>query len=75
MLLDNSKAIRLKIMDYLSRREHSAKEIRRKLSRKIESPDILEVEIKKLQDEGLLIAQIGASGGSVSRVSSNKEWS
>ena len=54
MLLDNSKAIRLKIMDYLSRREHSAKEIRRKLSRKIESPDILEVEIKKLQDEGLL---------------------
>tara|TARA_B100000809_G_C15122416_1_gene524849 strand:+ start:1482 stop:1931 length:450 start_codon:yes stop_codon:yes gene_type:complete len=54
MVLDNPKAIRLKIMDYLSRREHSAKEIRRKLSSRIESPDELEIEIKKLEDEGLL---------------------
>ena len=41
-------------MDYLARREHSAKEIRRKLSSRIESSDDLEVEIKKLEDEGLL---------------------
>ena len=54
MVLDNPKVIRLKIMDYLSRREHSAKEIRRKLSSRIESSDDLEVEIKKLEDEGLL---------------------
>ena len=54
MILDNPKAIRLKIMDYLARREHSAKEIRRKLHSRIESQDDLELEIQKLEDEGLL---------------------
>jgi len=41
-------------MDYLSRREHSAKEIRKKLKGRIESLEDLEVEIEKLQNEGLL---------------------
>ena len=54
MILDNPKAIRLKIMDFLARREHSAKEIRRKLGSRIESQDDLELEIQKLEDEGLL---------------------
>jgi len=54
MILDNPKAIRLKIMDYLARREHSVKEIRRKLHSRIESQDDLELEIQKLEDEGLL---------------------
>jgi|TARA_B110000263_G_C15135428_1_gene430850 regulatory protein len=41
-------------MDYLSRREHSAKEIYRKLSRRVESQEDLEFEIEKLQNTGLL---------------------
>ena len=53
-VLEDPKSIRLKIMDYLARREHSAKEIFRKLSKRVESLDILEEEINKLKLEGLL---------------------
>jgi regulatory protein len=53
-ILDEPKAIRIKIMDYLSRREHSAKEIYQKMSRKVESKDILTEEITRLISDGLI---------------------
>tara|TARA_Y100001970_G_scaffold127270_1_gene157260 strand:+ start:796 stop:1251 length:456 start_codon:yes stop_codon:yes gene_type:complete len=53
-ILEDSKSIRLKIMDFLSRREHSAKEIFNKLSPRVESKALLEEEIEKLKADGLL---------------------
>ena len=53
-LLEDSKAIRLKIMDFLSRREHSTKEIFTKMSSRVESKGLLEVEIENLKQEGLI---------------------
>ena len=53
-ILDEPKAIRIKIMDFLSRREHSSKEIFQKLSPRVESKELLEEEIEKLQADGLL---------------------
>jgi regulatory protein len=53
-ILDEPKAIRLKIMDFLSRREHSSKEIYQKMSRKVESKEMLLESIKELEREGLL---------------------
>ena len=53
-ILEDSKSIRLKIMDFLSRREHSSKEIIKKLSPRVESKELLEEEIEKLKAEGLL---------------------
>ena len=53
-ILEDSKSIRLKIMDFLSRREHSSKEIFKKLSPRVESKELLEEEIEKLQADGLL---------------------
>ena len=53
-ILDEPKAIRLKIMDFLSRREHSSKEIYQKMSRKVESKEMLLESIKELQRDGLL---------------------
>ncbi len=53
-ILEDSKSIRLKIMDFLSRREHSTKEIFTKLSARVESKELLEEEIKKLKHDGLL---------------------
>ena len=53
-ILDEPKAIRLKIMDFLSRREHSSKEIYQKMSRKVESKEILLESIKELERDGLL---------------------
>ena len=52
--LEDSKSIRLKIMDFLSRREHSSKEIFKKLSPRVESKELLEEEIEKLKADGLL---------------------
>ena len=43
-ILDEPKAIRIKIMDFLSRREHSSKEIFQKLSPRVESKELLEEE-------------------------------
>ena len=53
-ILDESKAIRIKIMDFLSRREHSAKEIYQKMSSRVESKDMLSEEINKLISDGLI---------------------
>ena len=53
-ILDEPKAIRLKIMDFLSRREHSSKEIYQKMSRKVESKELLLESIKELERDGLL---------------------
>ena len=53
-ILEDSKSIRLKIMDFLSRREHSSREIFKKLSPRVESKELLEEEIEKLQADGLL---------------------
>ena len=41
-------------MDFLSRREHTTKEIFFKLENRVESIDILSTEIKKLEEEGLI---------------------
>ena len=53
-ILDQPKIIRLKIMDFLSRREHSAKEIFQKLSYRVESHDMLQQAIDDLVEDGLL---------------------
>ena len=53
-ILEDSKSIRLKIMDFLSRREHSSNEIFKKLSPRVESKELLEEEIEKLKADGLL---------------------
>ena len=53
-ILDEPKEIRLKIMDFLSRREHSSKEIFQKMSRKVESKEMLLESIKELERDGLL---------------------
>ena len=53
-ILDEPKAIRLKIMDFLSRREHSSKEIFQKMSQRVESKELLEDSINELVEDGLL---------------------
>ena len=53
-ILDQPKTIRLKIMDFLSRREHSVKEIFQKLSHRVESQDMLLQAIDDLVEDGLL---------------------
>ena len=53
-ILEEPKDIRLKIMDFLSRREHSSKEIYRKMSRKVESKEMLIQSIKDMEQDGLL---------------------
>ena len=54
MNLDNSKSVRLKIMDFLARREYTTKEIFHKLEKRVVSLNILEDEINKLVEEGLI---------------------
>tara|TARA_Y100000766_G_C18716304_1_gene511630 strand:- start:331 stop:792 length:462 start_codon:yes stop_codon:yes gene_type:complete len=51
---DEPKAIRLKIMDFLSRREHSSKEIYNKMSQRVESIEMLKNSIDELISDGLL---------------------
>ena len=51
---DEPKAIRLKIMDFLSRREHSSKEIYNKMSQRVESIEMLKNSINELISDGLL---------------------
>ena len=53
-ILEEPKDIRLKIMDFLSRREHSSKEIYRKMSRKVESKEMLIQSIQELEEDGLI---------------------
>ena len=52
-ILDEPKVIRLKIMDFLSRREHSSK-IYQKLSRRVESKEMLLQSIEDLKRDGYL---------------------
>ena len=54
MKLDNANSVRIKIMDFLARREHTSKEVYQKLEKRVESLDILEHEIQNLIDEGLI---------------------
>ena len=54
MKLDNAQSIRIKIMDFLARREHTSKEIFQKMEKKVESSNILREQIQKLIDEGLI---------------------
>ena len=54
MKLDNAKSIRIKIMDFLARREHTSKEIFQKMEKKVKLLNILREQIQKLIDEGLI---------------------
>ena len=54
MKLDNPRDIRKKIMDFLSRREHYKKEKYKKMLDKVNSLEILDEEIKKLEQDGIL---------------------
>jgi len=54
MELNESKIIRKKLMDFLSRREHSDQELKNKLARRVSSLELLEEEISKLKEEGLI---------------------
>ena len=53
-ILNEPKAIRLKIMDFLSRREHSSKEIFQKMSPRVEFKEMLEDSIDQLIQDGLI---------------------
>ncbi len=49
MDLSSSKLIRIKIMDYLAIRDHSKKELVKKMVNKVDSIDLLQEEINKLE--------------------------
>ena len=53
-ILDEPRTSRVKIQDLLSRREHSSKEVFQKMSRRVESKDMLMIIIDELIDDGLL---------------------
>ena len=57
MELDSPKDIRVKIMDYLARRDHSKKEILKKMTSKVSSLELLLTEIDKLEVEGYINEQ------------------
>ncbi|SDT96343.1 regulatory protein RecX [Halopseudomonas salegens] len=52
--LETPQAIRRSAMDLLARREHSYTELLRKLTLRGATADAAEIELDKLQDEGLL---------------------
>ena len=54
MKLNNAKSLRIKIMNFLARREHTNKEIYEKLKNRVEDLNLLKEEITKLMDEGLI---------------------
>ena len=54
MKLNNAKSLRIKIMNFLARREHTNKEIYEKLKNRVEDLNLLREEITKLMDEGLI---------------------
>ena len=54
MELSDPVLIRQKIMDFLSRRDHSRKEIINKLYHRVSSMELFEEELEKLTTEGLL---------------------
>lgn len=56
-MLDTPTAVRRVAMDLLARREHSVLELQRKLRQRGAEPELIESELQKLQDEGLLSEQ------------------
>lgn len=56
-MLDTSTAVRRTAMDLLARREHSIQELQRKLRQRGADMQLVEVELQKLLDEGLLCEQ------------------
>ncbi len=56
-MLDTSTAVRRAAMDLLARREHSIQELQRKLRQRGADMQLVEVELQKLVDEGLLCEQ------------------
>ena len=54
MKLDNAQSIRIKIMDFLARREHTSREIFQKMEKKVQLLNILREQIQKLENEGLI---------------------
>ena len=54
MDLSSSKLIRIKIMDYLAIRDHSKKELIKKMANKVDSIDLLKEEINKLESQGYI---------------------
>lgn len=55
--MDTPVAIRRAAMDLLARREHSVQELQRKLRQRGAEPELIEPELQKLVDEGLLSEQ------------------
>lgn len=53
-LLETPQAIRRSAMDLLARREHSRTELSRKLRQRGAPPSLMEIELDKLEDDGLL---------------------
>lgn len=56
-MLDTPVAIRRKAMDLLARREHGVQELARKLLQRGAEQELIDVELQKLVDEGLLSEQ------------------
>lgn len=54
MDLSSSKLIRIKIMDYLAIRDHSKKELVKKMVNKVDSIELLQEEINKLESQGYI---------------------
>lgn len=52
--LETPVEIRRAAMDLLARREHGVQELSRKLQQRGAEPDMIDVELQRLQDEGLL---------------------
>lgn len=53
-LLETPQAIRRSAMDLLARREHSRAELSRKLRQRGAPSNLIEIELDKLEDDGLL---------------------
>ena len=57
MDLNSSKVIRIKAMDYLGRRDHSKGELFKKMRNKVDSLELLQEELDKLEMEGYINEQ------------------
>lgn len=55
--MDTQVAVRRAAMDLLARREHSVQELHRKLRQRGAEAELIETELQKLVDEGLLSEQ------------------
>ena len=54
MDINSSKVIRIKAMDYLGRRDHSKSELFKKMRNKVDSLELLQEELDKLEMEGYI---------------------